>query len=572
MPASNIAEIQNRIHDLQSQIAQLSSQLLPESIPPAEDCAPGPNPARCEPEIPSDNPAAAHQSSIRILRDLMWQGRGGLAFHLCRALEAQGVTELEFRAESIRIWTLSSRADRRCQADSLALASSLQATCRPDDSLPLRMLNLASMIGLVRGLKAGDVQSATDRFPGVSELPAVNSWWIEYVGMLTTCHQRSAAWRAFPSHDAAKQELKSLALESQAESLRFAASCLMMAIRLATRHVRVSSRTGEKYILNAELARAHAGLFSENGEPTASPAVLEQAICELADEYPHGRTVQLVESTNTDSDSMVATALDGAIVSDSASVTAHPRAQSALLRLDDLEKSLDAALHPVAPPISPPPSPALCPIREARREAARERLQRYAERIADRQRAQQAGKVTIEVTSNSASKPAATTAEIELPRLASSPPVPPSPELSAGSSSSTAPVAVVSLVASAATPLALPEATPPEQPPQTGRPLAEPPARSAGILASSVALALRSDDGTQTWHPTVTHRRVDSSSLWSALMTPQSAIVAGLLAIAGAMIAGFGSRLAARSEDFPPAASSQAESSSELAGDFSVPQ
>jgi hypothetical protein len=66
-------------------------------------------------------------------------------------------------------------------------------------------------------------------------------------------------------------------------------------------------------------------------------------------------------------------------------------------------------------------------------------------------------------------------------------------------------------------------------------------------------------------------RPTNRASAWSALMTPQAAIVAGLLAIAGAVIVGLGTGLAAKDMiEIPAPLKEEAAAPQGFAGDFTT--
>src|SRR5204863_2756920 len=105
-------------------------------------------------------PGIDRRNSLRTLRDLMWRGRWGLAFHLAKALEAQGVSEIDFSSSTIRAWTLASQSGRRNEAESLRLAEELLqgSEAAGNKELAPRLLEWAALIGLARGLESSQVR------------------------------------------------------------------------------------------------------------------------------------------------------------------------------------------------------------------------------------------------------------------------------------------------------------------------------------------------------------------------------------------------------------------------------
>src|SRR5688572_11439837 len=113
------SEIKNRMADLRAELDDLSLQLA--CAQRAETFVMHTAEVPVSALEPGLSNQADHQGSLRTLRDLMWQGRWGLAFHLARALELQGKAGVDFPASRIRAWALASRADRRHDDETLGM-------------------------------------------------------------------------------------------------------------------------------------------------------------------------------------------------------------------------------------------------------------------------------------------------------------------------------------------------------------------------------------------------------------------------------------------------------------------
>jgi len=236
MPDANTSEIQNRITGLKAELDQLSFQLefvqrseaAPEALPEA---------AVVETETTGGVDAPAErQQSLRTLRDLMWQGRWGLAFHLARALETQAVGEIDFRSSTIRTWALA-QDGRRNDAESLQLAEELRngSDSAEDKSVATRLLEWATRIRLACGVDVSHVGLLTERFSPPEELPAACAWWQDYVVALGSAPRNDGKWMTLPDPQKAVREVDELMLRGELEPTRLAASCLMMSIRRAMR-------------------------------------------------------------------------------------------------------------------------------------------------------------------------------------------------------------------------------------------------------------------------------------------------------------------------------------------------
>ncbi|QDT53526.1 hypothetical protein Pan44_15480 [Caulifigura coniformis] len=507
------AEIRSRIANLQAELHTLSLQL----VGPDVDEQPGPVASRealraavVSPKAPDAAPD--HARSRRTLHDLMWQGRWSLAFHLARALEVQNVPGNEFHSSLIRAWTLASQAD--CQRDhearQLIQVVLDEAEQHGRDALARQMFSWATIIVLLRSIAPSEVRAFANRFAVPQELPATSAWWNQYVETLAESPRPGARWIRRPERNAAAEELDHLMLAAPFEPVRLAASCLIMSIRCAMRHVQIVSRADERLVLNAELNRATRIRFTDNGTAAASASEIEQAVCDLAARAPGSRVWNIDETAGEPpAAELIEPSTDRADVPLNSADDAEAKA----------EPSDESALH------------------KLKRAAARERLERYVQRLESR------GNFVAGNAASDEVKPTASLDEVSSTPEPKSEDVPREPKL----------IAFVRQVESASS------AATGAEPQQAAVKNTELPAgfdtdaramRSddrRGIHEAAVATAFGVEGGWAGSRPaTVAGRPADAGSIWGAFFNAQAVIVAGLLIIAGAVVAGLGTGLTAR--------------------------
>jgi hypothetical protein len=497
------SEIQNRITGLKAELDRLSFQLEAEQRGASAPEKPESPVAGTEARRDAVGPVE-RERSVRTLRDLMWQGRWGLAFHLARALETQGGGESDFRSSAIRTWALA-HDGRRLEADSLRLAEELRSGVESMTSAPLapRVLDWATRIGVASGVDGSQVGMLADGFSPPTELSATSEWWRRYVEALRAAPKTAGKWVALPDPQQAVCEVEELMLRGDLEPVRLAASCLMMSIRRAMRHVHVLSRAEERFILNGELAGATTLEFTANGEVASEAGVVERAVCDLASLASRKQTVVISEF------------------------------------VQPFKPGVDEA----AAGKSATNMPAL----QTRQSAARDRLERYAERLRVH----------------------------ESVRLAA----PQDQPVAARADGSNATRLEVNAAQAVVLPFAAPTnrieerlaAGPLESNDRKRAELPDPVAGAErddrrGIHEAALASAFGADGQRAV---SSNARVVDGTTLWAILFNPQAAIVAALLVIAGAVIVGLGTGLAAKDivESTTPA-DEGVEAPAEFAGDF----
>jgi hypothetical protein len=572
MPDTSTAELLDKINRLQAQITALSQQLT--TGPRAAEAVNNEVESTVEAssvERPAVHSGQDHGQSVRTLRELLWQGRFGLAFHLARALETQWASGIDFHSASIRVWALAARTDRRSPREALSLVDSLltepSSQASTEESLPHRLFQWAALIALLGAVDPGDVRACAEKFRVPSDLPATAAWWSGYVESLASAPRTTTQWPQLPEHIEVAAEIEALMLDGHAEPIRLAASCLMMAIRRAMRHVRVVNMADERFILNSELARSSSVTFKANGEPSSDAATIERTVCGMALESPNGRAARVSE------DPCMATAMEREQDSAADNLSLEfeiesvepptPRAQTAMSRLEAVEESLQTALDETGLKLTGTPATDDA-ARLVRREAARARLKRYAERMSSRVGGSNSNLlpfrtaliderpsepvVTAEVVRPLSSQPAGRNASSMILMPGSK-----KPGSSHGTASATATVELAEAPSSR---------------------LAAENLRS--IHAGAVAMAFGAEPGRQpNWATPSAVRRDDRTSVWNVLFNAQSAILASLLVIAGAVIAGLGTGLNANLAMRPAAVSESAGTdspNSEYTGDFEVAQ
>jgi hypothetical protein len=549
------SEIQNRITDLKAELDRLSFQLAcVQSTATATGfrSAPATVPLTRDPV----RPQAVRGDSLRALRDLMWQGRWGLAFHLARALEAQGMNEIDFSSSTIRLWTLASQSGRRRESESVRLVEELlQGTgASRDESLAPRLLEWATLIGLARGLEPSELEALNERFTPPEELPATGEWWRRYLAALVMEPRRTGKWAALPDQVAATGEVDELALRSEIEPIRLAASCLMMSIRSAMRYVQVLSTAEERFILNAELARSTSLKFTDDGEISSPAEEVEQAVCEIAQA---AQTVMTQDIAATPEDR----------VSNVSGTVQHNEtpadAQSASNGMEQTQESLEslAGDEQVGAPEG------TMPTQQLRQSTARERLERYAERLGVEEAARLAlvSNQLVVVSTEGASSEGPTAPSASEDRVAAAAEAlvaaAEQPSSDEGAESLTAEARPVSATESPGDDIGLRQRGEAEMLKQVG---ATARANRRGIHEASLATVF----GGETLR-NATARPANRASAWSVLLTPQAAIIAGLLAIAGAVIVGLGTGLAAKDMmEIPAPLKEEAAATPGFAGDF----
>ncbi len=550
------AEIQRRIHNLRAELDELSNQLLTQNRDQSKHRDVFAERPECSDPVQADRSGDSevdHARSLRTLRDLMWQGRWGLAYHLAQALESQGVPMVEFPSATIRTWALVARAERRPSLEARSLSLNLAGHGDSPEAAPLarRLFDWAALIGLLRSVDPSDVRSCAATFLPPAEMPETTAWWLEYVETLATASRPTTRWMQLPEHEQVSTEIDALMIRNSTEPVRLAASCLMMSVRNAMRHVQVVAVADERSILDAELSRLLAIELGPDSAVATSAADIEQAICNLSPETNPGRATVVSEANPTASpDSTAVDRAPGQTQLELPMAAATPRAQLAISRLDAVEESLQSAVRDEASPALPLKDAQ----RKARREAARARLQRYSERLASR---------------NSD------------PPLISLPFQP----IVAGDAATAGPRQSSASPGEASTRIAMGE------PAGDGPFRSEPASRAADglraerpaagfdprmsqlreIHAASLASAFGTDASGPASRPSAgSHRSMERDSLWGVLMNPQVAIVAGLLLIAGAVVAGLGTGLRARTlvETAAAANAPPGEESVEFTGDL----
>jgi hypothetical protein len=456
------SDLRSRLENLKTEMEQLSLELLQAD----RDRSASLNASSGSPGE-HDGPGERRQ---RVFRDLLWQGRWGLAWHLARACEAQGDGRLPFTSSMIRRWAIVSPSVRQPegQARSLLLETLAEMAAAESRSEPRRLLDWATVIAVSRSLSKGLEPAALDRVTMPASLPATSRWWREYVAGLSGRRQ-NAIWTAMPVGDDVEQEINELMILSEDEAVRLAASCLRIAIRGSMRHVQVPAAMDEGAILNWELARSTSISLGDDGRPASMPEEIETAVCALAAETPHGRRLMLTEmEPNQDESPAVA--------------------PSIMMETEETDESTPAMVLPFSAASSTTPS--LLPVvSEAREEPPR------LEPVID--------VVVGEVESKE---------ETVAARVSATDRVNP--------------------------------------------PVVDP---SRRLHEQAVAAAFGVPAAWNAPGPAPAAARVDdNTSLWSAFLSPQAAIVAGLLAITVAIIAGLGSGLRAGTVvDTAPAASDE---------------
>lgn len=542
MSQEKSAEIQNRIQSLKAELDALSLKLQQAAV--ATDVAADESlTTETQGKLTREGDST---SSLRTLRDLMWQGRWSLAFHLAKALEGQDVRP-EFASSTIKAWTLAVTAERRSGFEASAL---IQELCRPaqnTESLSERMLKWAALIGLLRAVDPSEVRACASLFTPPEELAATSGWWLEYVAALASAARPAARWLSMPQQDLVTGEINQLMIECEIEPTRLAASCLMMSVKTAMRRVHIASVAEARFVLNSELARRTSVTFDENGEVSSSAADVERAVCEMAASSAVTETPLVTEGP--------ATARNETIVPESLIEAPTPRAQLTLERLEALEESLHSEVNDNAPTTVAPDET----LRETRRQAARERLKRYSERLAARGKSP----ATIPMRTMSARPETTATASAT---VASASPVGSAPQAPKNDEAPNPVATAVRPIESAAT------TEPPAPTTAASRTVLAADDRR-GIHENAVAYVF-ADAGRNTGRAAPASVRPNNdASIWTALFTPQAAIVAGLMVIASAIIAGFGSGLSAQSIVTGTAAeSTPKESTTADAGDFQAVQ
>jgi len=558
------AEIQSRIANLKAELQTLSLQLAGPEGDEGSERAESREPRRTTAVVSKAPAVSDHAKSRRTLHDLMWQGRWSLAFHLARALEVQNVPGNEFHSSLIRVWTLASQAEcRRDQEARQLIQVVLDESEQPGSgTLARQMFEWATLIVLLRSIDPTEVRGFAARFTVPQELPATMAWWNLYIETLSASPRPAAKWMRQPERTAAAEELDHLMLAAPFEPVRLAASCLIMSIRCALRHVQLVSSADERLVLNSELNRATRIRFAENGTATASAGEIERAVCDLATASPGGRAWNVVDGAQIVSGAVERITIDETPGQQQAVEPPTPRANAVMSRLNAAEKSLESAIG--ADSKSDPPDDNA--LRRLKRNAARERLERYVARLSSR------GNTVDRSTTSAESKPTANREE--------TPTAPePAPEQAQREPRLLAFVREVEATASAAKRGEPNQAALDKTKSPVNSVSETPGARSddrRGIHEASVASAFGAEGG---WAgprtATVAGRQADASSIWGIFFNAQAVIVAGLLIIAGAVVAGLGTGLTARTfgDDEVRAEQSTGQgSTAEEVGDFQVTQ
>ncbi len=543
----NTAEMQHRILTLKAELDALSLQLIAGTCDETALKAGEPGLPVTADETPraAEGPEFAidHVPSLRTLRDLMWQGRWGLAFHLARALEAQDAPGLDFHSSIIRAWAFAAKAERCPNGEALELIQNLQSDARRagNGSLSERIFEWATLIGLLRAVDPNEVRECTAQFVAPGELPATAAWWNHYVDSLTAAPRPASRWVQLPEHQQVLTEIEAFMIDGPAEPVRLAASCLMMSVRNAMRHVQVAGTADKHCVLDLELARSSMVEFAGNGDVVSPAAVVERAVCELAATTPGGRRLVVAETPSKAMpapEAAVAEILNPLHLME-LTEERTPRAEPALSLLESIEDALRTVVHADGEQTTRADES----LRAVRREAARARLNRYSERLAAR--GADAPPVSIPFRTLLVSSELKTGESMTVP----------------GAPMNTDPIP-------ADTPIRM----------SSGRVVSEasPVVNSdqrRGIHEMAVARSFGNDAGWQTPRSApVTSRAHDNNSLMDAFLNPQAAIVAGLLVIGSAAIAGLGTGLRARAVVETPTAGASTDAAAEPVGDFSTVQ
>ncbi|HVJ86379.1 MAG TPA: hypothetical protein VM452_12090 [Caulifigura sp.] len=520
--AATANEIQLRIETLKAELENLSMKV---SSVQATDANPEPPAATAERRKSPPEPA----TSIRRLRDLLWQGRWSLAFHLARALEQQQSIEPDFPPDLIRAWALASRFER--QEDAASLIADLIAPSTGPESLGQRMLKWASLITFVRSIDPACVQASVAGFIVPEELPVTAGWWQDYIHTLASTPREAAYWKTIPDAEPVGVELNDLLLHSDQEPTRLAASCLMMSVRNAMRQVQTACAAGSRFILNAELARSTGLAIGTAGDVDASPAEVEQAICQLPAEAVKP---MILERPKKESAAPNQAAITLAVQDHAETV---PPSEAKTLKRNALARPTAAA-------------------DESRRDAARERLKLYAARLAARRTTPATIPFNTVLINQSefdvAGAPSlaeiagpAFTADRTADREAHDPRPAPQPVHSPVSKSAEATSAAAGV-------------------------------ERRGIHEVAVASAFGGDVPHGNARAALsTGRPQDRQSIWGVLFNPTTAIIAGLLIIASAVALGLSTGLRAThaAGAVPPAeAAPNKAAPAEYAGDFQAAQ
>ncbi|HVJ69610.1 MAG TPA: hypothetical protein VM510_16655 [Caulifigura sp.] len=529
------ADLQSRILSLKAELDALSLRLQS----PAPDTTA--SPAQVVQEEPA-TPATHHgdsSSSVRTLRDLLWQGRWSLAFHLAKALEAQDVCP-DFSSSTIRAWTLAVTAERRSSHEASAL---IQELCRPAsnvETLADRMLKWAALIGLLRAVDPVEVRACASLFVPPEELAATAGWWDEYVSALASAGRPAAHWLSLPENEPVTAEINQLMIVSVIEPVRLAASCLMMSVKAAMRRVHVASAADARFVLNSELARGTSVMFDENGEVTTPAIDVERAVCDLAASTSNPKPLFAEASLS---------ASEKRPLPESLTEAPTPRAQLALERLEAAEQSLQSVVNGQATENAATTDRT---VQDERRVAARERLRRYSERLASRSISRE----TIPIRPMRVEPVGGEMAVVAVAE-------------SAGHTSSAMQQGLMSSRPISTTAIKSLADMPTDRRPDLSSD------ERRGIHEHAVASAFADGGRVSKGAAPTSVRPYNDGSIWNALLTPQAAIVAGLVVIASAILAGLGNGLSASSITTNAAATSTpspAEHSTADAGDFDVVQ
>jgi hypothetical protein len=320
------------------------------------------------------------------------------------------------------------------------------------------------------------------------------------------------------------------------------------------RYVQVLSTAEERFILNAELARSTSLKFTDDGEISSPAEEVEQAVCEIA-QAAHAVMTQDIAVTSEDLVSNVS----GTVQDDETPA----EAQLASNGMEQTQESLEsvAGNEQVGAPEG------TMPTQQLRQSTARERLERYAERLGVEEAARlvlvsnQLVVVSTEGASSegpsapSASEDRVATAAQSLVAAAEK------PSSDEGAESLTAEARPVSATESPGDNTGSRQRGEAEMLRQVG---ATAPADRRGIHEASLATVF----GGETLRNAIA-RPANRASAWSVLLTPQAAIIAGLLAIAGAVIVGLGTGLAAKDMmEIPAPLKEEAAATPGFAGDF----